>query len=319
MDKTYSGKIMKSLFLTLGLFISISSSIAQKQGSYAGGFLRMGTSARAVAMGSSFTAEIDKGFAAYHNPASLAYLKKSHAGFSNHFLMLDRQLMTINISIPLPPSAAIGVSWIGAGVDKIDGRSMAGEHTKNLSTSENAYMLSFAQTMLPWLSIGLNVKVLRHQLPVNTMDLTGKGVGMDFGIFIKNKSGANYGIMIQDLNSRYQWKTDKIFERGKVCIEQFPTLYRFGSTFNYSKAFITTDAGVVMSGSNLVGYTARFGVEYQYLENYYLRGGFGNGRVGVGFGLDWSLFEDMDSRLDYAFTLEGAAGISHVFTYAFSF
>jgi hypothetical protein len=173
--------------------------------------------------------------------------------------------------------------------------------------------------MLPWLSVGLNVKVLRHQLPVNTMDLTGKGVGMDFGIFIKTKSGSNYGIMIQDLNSRYQWKTDKIFERGKVYIEQFPTLYRLGSTFNYSNAYITADAGIAMSGSSIVGYTARFGVEYKYLEHYYLRAGFGNGRVGVGLGLDWSLFEEMDSRLDYSFTLEGAAGISHVFTYAFSF
>ena len=310
---------MKKLIILFMLFMSMSLSVAQKQGSYAGGFLRMGTSARAVAMGSSFTAEIDKGFAAYHNPATLTHLKKSHVGFSNHFLMLDRQLMTVNISIPLPPSAAIGVSWIGAGVDNIDGRSMAGEHTKNLSTSENAYMLSFAQTMLPWLSIGLNVKVLRLELSVNSMELSGKVVGMDFGIFIKTKSGANYGIMVQDLNSRYQWKTDKIFERGKVYIEQFPTMYRFGSTFNYSKAYITTDAGIVMSGSNLVAYTARFGVEYKYLEHYYLRGGFGNGRVGVGLGLDWSLFEDMDSRLDYAFTLEGAAGISHVFTYAFTF
>ena len=113
--------------------------------------------------------------------------------------------------------------------------------------------------------------------------------------------------------------SNEIFERGKVYIEQFPTLYRFGSTFNYNNAYVTADAGVVMSGSDLVGYSARLGIEYQYLEHYYLRGGFGNGRVGVGLGLDWSLVEEMDSRLDYSFTLEGAAGISHVFTYAFSF
>ncbi|MFL3026310.1 MAG: hypothetical protein ACJZZ8_02360 [Candidatus Neomarinimicrobiota bacterium] len=299
--------------------ILIPFSVAQKRGSFAGGFLRMGTSARAVAMGSAFTAEIDKGFAAYYNPASIVHLKNSQAGFSNHFLMLDRQLMTVNISMPLPPSAAVGISWIGAGVDNIDGRNTAGQHTKNLSTSENAYMVSFAQTVLPWLSLGLNVKVLRHQLPVNSMDLTGKGVGMDFGIFVKTKSGANLALMIQDLNSRYQWKTDKIFERGKVYIEQFPTLYRVGTTFDYSNVYITADAGIVMNGSELIGYTARVGAEYKYLDHYYLRGGFGNGRVGVGLGLDWSLFDDMDSRLDYAFTLEGAAGISHVFTYAFSF
>ena len=136
------------------------------------------------------------------------------------------------------------------------------------------------------------------------MDLTGKGVGMDFGIFIKSKTGANLALMIQDLNSRYQWKTDKIFERGKVYIEQFPTLYRVGSTFDYSDVYFTADAGVVMNGGEVIDFSARLGAEYIYMDHYYLRGGFGNGRVGVGLGLDWSLFEDQDSRLDYAFSSE---------------
>ena len=80
----------------------------------------------------------------------------------------------------------------------------------------------------------------------------------------------------------------------------------------------TADAGLIIL-EQTCGYTARAGVEYKYLDNYYLRGGFGNRRVGVGLGLDWSLFEEKDSRLDYAFTLESAAGVSHVFTYAFAF
>ena len=311
--------MIKSLYITISLILISSITLSQKTGSHAGGFLRMGTSARSVAMGASFTAEIDQGFSAYYNPASLVHLKNLRASFSNHFLMLDRQLLTINVSAPLPPSAAVGLAWIGAGVDNIDGRNSSGQPTSNLSTSENAYMFSFAQSMLPWLSLGLNVKVLRHQLPVNSMDLTGKGVGMDFGIFIKTKSGSNIAFMAQDINSRYQWKTDKIFERGKVYIEQFPTLYRLGSAFNYNNVYITADAGVIVSGNNLLSYTVRSGVEYKYLENYYLRGGFGNRRVGVGFGLDWSLFDDKDSRLDYAFTLEGAVGTCHVFTYAFAF
>ena len=130
MDKINCGKMKSKVTVTISIFLLTSFCFAQKLGSFAGGFLRMGTSARAVAMGSSFTAEIDEGFAAYHNPASLVHLKESHAGFSNHFLMLDRQLMVANISVPLPPSAAIGVSWIGAGVDQIDGRNLAGEHTQ---------------------------------------------------------------------------------------------------------------------------------------------------------------------------------------------
>ena len=144
--------MMRQFSIKIFCLITFSSLLfCQKTGSYAGGFLRMGTSARSVAMGGSFTAEIDQSFAAYHNPASLVHIKNPRASFSNHFLMLDRQLMSVNISTPLPPSAAVGVAWIGAGVDNIDGRNSSGQHTSNLSTSENAYMVSFAQTMLPWL------------------------------------------------------------------------------------------------------------------------------------------------------------------------
>ena len=57
-------------------------------------------------------------------------------------------------------------------------------------------------------------------------------------IFIKTKSGANIGLMAQDLNSRYQWKTDQVFERGKVYIEQFPTLYRLGTAFDYNEIYM---------------------------------------------------------------------------------
>ena len=119
-------KIRLSILIILA---GVSILGARNYASFAGGFLRMGSSARAMAMGSGFTAEIDPGFAAYHNPASMVYLTKRQIGFSHHFLPLDRRFMTANISIPLPPSASVGLAWISAGVDKIDGRNSAGEHT----------------------------------------------------------------------------------------------------------------------------------------------------------------------------------------------
>ena len=301
------------------LLIGTSFLSARNYASYAGGFLRMGSSARAMAMGSGFSAEIDPGFAAYHNPASMVYLSKRQLGFSHHFLPLDRRFMAANVSFPIPPSASLGLAWISAGVDKIDGRSTVGEHTQYLSTSEDAFIISFAQRILPWFSVGLNIKILNHQLPMNTMNLAGNGMGMDFGIFINSENGPNLAFMIQDLSSRYQWKTEKVFERGKVYIEQFPTLYRLGSNYTYKNVYLTGDAGMAMNGNELLGYTFRIGGEYPYLDNYYIRGGLGNGRMSVGVGLDWSLLKDKDGRLDYAFVFENTAGAAHIFTYAFSF
>ena len=171
----------KIIYLILALtFIN-----GQSYASFAGSFLRMGSSARSMAMGSAFTAEIDPGFAAYHNPASMVFLERRQLGFSHHLLPLDRRFTATNFSIPLPPTASLGVAWISAGVDKIDGRTGAGQHTQYLSTSEDAFMVSFAQQLFPWFSAGINVKILRHQLPINEVDLSGKGIGMDFGIFVK--------------------------------------------------------------------------------------------------------------------------------------
>ena len=69
------------LFKILYLMTFSSLLFCQKTGSYAGGFLRMGASARSVAMGGSFTAEVDQSFSAYHNPASLVYIKNPRASF----------------------------------------------------------------------------------------------------------------------------------------------------------------------------------------------------------------------------------------------
>jgi hypothetical protein len=142
---------------------------------------------------------------------------------------------------------------------------------------------------------------------------------MDFGIFVQTNSGANLAFMIQDLNSRYQWKTDKIFEQGKVYAEQFPTIYRLGTTLQYNDFYIVGDGGVLMNASEVIGYTVRLGTEYQYLDNYYLRAGLGNRRMSVGVGLDWSFLKENDARLDYAFVFENPAGAAHIFTYAISF
>ena len=292
---------------------------AGDKASFAGGFLRMGASARAMAMGSGFTAEIDAGFAAYHNPGSIVFTNKRQLGFSHHFLPLSRRFMAANFSIPIPPSAGLGIAWISAGTDKIDGRTSSGEHTQYLSTSEDAFMISFAQRILPWFSAGLNIKILKHQLPMNTMDLAGKGIGMDFGVFIRTEKGANLAFIVQDLNSRYHWKTDKIFERGKEYVEQFPTLYRVGTTFHYGKAYVAADGGMIMNGKELLGYTIRIGGEYPYMDHYFIRAGLGNGRMSVGVGLDWSLLKDNDAKLDYAFVFENPAGSAHIFTYAFTF
>jgi len=305
------------------VIIIISSSIAADYASYSGAFLRMGTSARSLAMGSGFTAEIDQGFAAYHNPASVGFLNKRQIAFSYHALNLDRRLMMSSISTGLPPTAGLGVAWVSSGVDNIQGRSSAGYKTQILSTSEDVIFISFSQRVTPWLALGINVKILKHQLPMNESQLAGKGTGFDIGFMALPEEKLNFAFVIQDLNTNYTWNTGQVFEgEGRVYKESFPTVYRFGTTFTFQRIYIAGDIGVVANQDDILGTTIRFGGEYRFSENYFIRGGFGNSRFSLGAGLNFTFLKINDAFFDYAVVIEPhsvSQGMIHVFTYAFNF
>jgi len=305
------------------IIIITSLSFAADYAGYSGAFLRMGTSARSLAMGSGFTAEIDQGFSAYHNPASVAFLNKRQLAFSHHALNLDRRLMMSSISTGIPPTAGLGVAWVSSGVDNIQGRSTSGKETQTLSTSEDAIFISFAQRITPWLALGINVKILNHQLPMNESELAGKGTGFDIGFMVLPEEKLRFAFMIQDLNTNYQWNTGQVFEgEGRVYKESFPTMYRLGTTFTFQRIYFVGDIGVVANQDDILGMTMRFGGEYQISENYFIRGGFGNSRFSLGAGLNFTFLNLNDAFFDYAVVIEphsASQGMIHVFTYAFNF
>jgi len=298
-------------------------SFAADYAGYSGTFLRMGTSARSLAMGSGFTAEIDQGFSAYHNPASVAFLNKRQLAFSHHALNLDRRLMMSSISTGIPPTAGLGVAWVSSGVDNIQGRSTSGYKTQILSTSEDAIFISFAQRITPWLALGINVKILNHQLPMNESELAGKGTGFDIGFMVLPEEKLRFAFMIQDLNTNYHWNTGQVFEgEGRVYKESFPTMYRLGTTFTFQRIYFVGDIGVVANQDDILGMTMRFGGEYQLSENYFIRGGFGNSRFSLGAGFNFTFLNLNDAFFDYAVVIEphsASQGMIHVFTYAFNF
>jgi len=298
-------------------------SFAADYAGYSGAFLRMGTSARSLAMGSGFTAEIDQGFSAYHNPASVAFLNKRQLAFSHHALNLDRRLMMSSISTGIPPTAGLGVAWVSSGVDNIQGRSTSGYKTQILSTSEDAIFISFAQRITPWLALGINVKILNHQLPMNESELAGKGTGFDIGFMVLPEEKLRFAFMIQDLNTNYQWNTGQVFEgEGRIYKESFPTMYRLGTTFTFQRIYFVGDIGVVANQDDILGMTMRFGGEYQLSENYFIRGGFGNSRFSLGAGFNFTFLNLNDAFFDYAVVIEphsASQGMIHVFTYAFNF
>ena len=308
---------MKKSVLILSIFSLV---FAQDWGGQSGGFLRMGMTARSMAMGGGFTAELDQSFATFHNPAWAAFLVNRQLGSSYTNLSLDRRLAATSFSTPLPPTAGVGVAWVNAGVTNIQGRYSTGMKSTKMQTGENAIMITFAQKVLPWISFGATVKILRYDLPITESDqLTGSGIGFDIGILVKAGKFNTLGITVQDLSSNYQWDTGDVYAEGRLYKDEFPTIYRIGSRTNFKGMIVVGDIGLITDHETFVSALPRLGVEYGFLEQYYFRGGYGNGRTAFGLGYEYGLFKAHDSQIDYAFSMDWATQSAHTISYAFRF
>ena len=315
---------MKKSLIIISLLIS--SIFAEDYAGLSGSFMRLGITARSIAMGGAFTAEKDHGFSTFYNPAWAAFLIDRQVGLSYSSMSLDRRLSGLSFATPLPPTAGLGVAWVSAGVTDIQGRNSAGEKTTMMQTSEDALMISFAQRILPWFSFGVNIKILQNQLPVNE-SYKGSGIGFDVGLLFKSGKSTTFGLMIQDINSMYNWDSGDLYAEGRIYSEYFPTIYRFGTKFNYKNIRVVADGGFITnyrigkkeSEDIFVNLLPRLGVEYTYQDLYYFRGGLGNGRIAFGWGLEYDLIKDHDSRIDYTFSMDWASQLAHTFSYAFNF
>ena len=308
---------MNKIFTT---FILVSIVIGQDWGGQSGGFLRMGMTAKAVSMGGGFTAELDQSFPVFHNPAWSAFLAKRHFGSSYTNLTLDRRLAATSFAMALPPTAGIGLAWVYGGVNNIQGRYSTGMKSSKMQTGENALMITFAQRLVPWLAIGANFKILRYDLPITESDqLSGSGIGFDIGLLIKTGKNNTVGIMVQDLSSNYQWDTNELYTQGGPYKEEFPTIYRVGSRYNNKGLIIVGDLGLITDYDSYSGVLPRVGVEYSFLDQYFFRGGYGNGRMAFGVGYEYGLFKPRDSHIDYAFSLDWVSQTAHTISYAFNF
>ena len=308
---------MKKIIIILVL---LSYAGAQDWGGQSGGFLRMGVTARSIAMGGGFTAELDRSFATFHNPAWAAFLIHRQLGSSYTNLTMDRRLAATSFATSIPPTAGVGVTWVFAGVNDIQGRYSTGMKSSKMQTGENVLMITFAQRIVPWVSIGANFKLLRYDLPITESDqISGSGIGFDIGLLIKSGTYSTFGIMVQDLSSNYQWNTNEIYTQGGPYKDEFPTIYRIGSRFNNKGLIIIGDVGVITDHNTYTGFLPRLGVEYGFLDQYYFRGGYGNGRMAFGIGYEYGLFKPRDSHIDYAFSMDWVSQTAHTISYAFSF
>jgi|Deesub1362B_J571_1020462.scaffolds.fasta_scaffold08526_2 hypothetical protein len=286
----------------------------------AGAFLRMGLGARALAMGNAFTAVGADGFSGYYNAASLPFMHRPELAFQLSFLPLDRTLGYVGYSTYLHPRAlaskghseadekglraGFAVGWIYGGITNIDLRDSDGNHLKMTSSDENAFFFSFSLRPLRTLAFGLTAKVVNHQLPGLQDDggtLSASGFGYDLSLYWRPLNSLSIAAVIRDINTKYTWNTERLWERGSTTVNRFPTLLRLGMAWTFwRQVLFAADAEF----NKEQGWRFYTGAEMPVHSQFIARLGYNADRFTFGFGVQFAFWK-YRAELSYAYDTQG--------------
>lgn len=298
-------------------------------GILAGAFLRMGIGARAMGMGGAFTGLANGPEASYYNPGAVPFLKKRQVMASYRFLSLDRHFNYIGFAQNIKPkvdpdsdeqpfNGGLALSWIYAGVDNIDGRALNGEHIGDFSNSEHAFSLSFGLSPIDLIGVGITAKVLYNRFPKVKDDdsaMSDFSFGMDLGIMVKPLPFVSLGFMIKDLNAKYDWNTDRVWEKDIDKIDRFPKTYRGGIAVNYPYEWLLFAFDIEKNNEQDAKYF--IGFEALPMPQIALRAGLNNGSFAGGAGYQFKVF-NRQVQIQYALvTKKYDVASEHVFSWMF--
>lgn len=173
---------------------------------YAAAYLESGIGARAVGMGSAFSALVDGPAAAYWNPAGLAALRGRSLSAGYQPLSLDRNLASLAAAANLRGGLGFGLVWVHAGVDGLQGRTNSGEVFGDIEDSENAVLFGLGLSPAPGLRLGAAFKVLRQSIDVTQVgESTATGRGLDIGLQYDLGDRTRLALGARNLLARLKW------------------------------------------------------------------------------------------------------------------
>jgi hypothetical protein len=203
-------QICTKIFLLVLVFAIILSAQNQnyrenvsKRGTTAASFLEIGVGARALAMGSAFTAMADDPSSIYWNVAGLAKLNR-HGILVNHTQWIaDTRFDFLAASFNLGGYGAVGFSLTSLSMDEMDVTTIENpEGTgQTFRVNDFAFSLAYALRLTDRFSIGMNTKVIRQVI----WEMSATGFALDLGVHYATPfKGVNLGMSMTNFGTSMQ-------------------------------------------------------------------------------------------------------------------
>lgn len=333
-------KRIRVIFIFWGLsFLIYNISFGQsKVGTTAANFLQIGVGARGVALGEASTASARDISSLYWNPALIAMADKNQVYF-NHiqwFAGMDLNYGSVLLKFGDLGNFAASFYTLNTGQMEVTTEEYP-DGTGDLFTAQDLLAsLSYGRELTDRFKIGLSLKYIHSQIWNTSASAFAVDVGLTyrtpFNPVTLGMSISNFGNEMRMLGTdaavrfdpdlRVGGNNDGIVADQRTRSWDLPILFRFGLAYELlnrtsHQVQILGDVLYPSSNENYVN----MGLEYGFLDSYFLRAGFrqmflGDREGGLTLGAGLKLFKIL---VDYAFCERGRLNDVQYFSIGFSF
>jgi hypothetical protein len=296
-----------------------------KRGTTAANFLEIGVGARALALGSAFTALADDPSTIYWNAGGLAKLKRHGFMFNHSEWIADINFDFMSGSFNLGRYGAVGLSITALTMGEMEVTTTEEPEGNGqiFRASDFAVSLVYAYSLTDRFSIGINSKVIRQKI----WEMSAMGFAVDLGVhYVTPFKGLNLGMSISNFGTQmklsgpnslilYDPDPSSSGNNGRIPGEiqmaswPLPLNFRIGLAYQlfqseYHKAVIAIDAEHPNNNYESVS----VGAEYVFRNMLALRGGYNSlflqdaeDSLTLGAGIYYPIVGGVLLRFDFAY------------------
>ncbi|HOP28510.1 MAG TPA: PorV/PorQ family protein [Spirochaetota bacterium] len=312
-------KIIRVIYLLLLLSIPSMLFAEGSIGTSGADFLELGVGSRPLGMGEAFTAEINDINSLYYNPAGLATLKYPVLSIFHHELILDSRFENISMAQKVYGGwLALSNSffWVPP-FEKID---IDGNETGEVQFYNGNFSVGYGYD-LELFYLGGSVKYIYQKIDTLFLSSVAVDVGILKDMYLYSPFDSplrNFSVGLSIVNLGTNAKDDPL-----------PRMIRFGTSYKMTKwfGFNVDFTEYMINMSDLYDFTYGFeesfrintGIELNYLEILYLRGGWRFNDAGtytMGMGFNYAI-KDVAFGLDASYSDNGIFGPVYSITATF--